>query len=79
MNWFKGWPFSGSAQEQGSSSNSQLTYHMDWPLSRNSIVCEKMEALIGKMDYLSARSIDVRTELRHDEIQPGKKPRMEVH
>ncbi|KAL2925031.1 hypothetical protein RDABS01_023386 [Bienertia sinuspersici] len=65
-------------QEQGPSSNSQLTYQLDW-LSCNSSLCQKTKTLQEKMGHLSARGHDVLKELEHAEFQPGKKVRKEAH
>ncbi|XP_019105197.2 probable disease resistance protein At1g61300 [Beta vulgaris subsp. vulgaris] len=64
-------------QEQGSSSKSQLTGFIDW-LSGHSSVCQKMRAFSFEIRRLIARASDVRKELEHAEIQPGKKRRIEV-
>ncbi|KAL2944153.1 hypothetical protein RDABS01_032500 [Bienertia sinuspersici] len=64
-------------QEQGSSSNSQLTCFLDW-LSSNTSLRLKTRTLKEKMDRLFARQHDVLTDLEHAENQPGKKRRQEV-
>ncbi|KAL2925573.1 Disease resistance protein RPS5 [Bienertia sinuspersici] len=65
-------------QEQGLSSNSQLTDQLDW-LPCNSSSYPKAKTLVEKMGHLSAREHDVLKELKHAEFQPGKKRREEVH
>lgn len=48
-------------------------------MPRNSEGDQKMGILSDKIKILNARAADVRKELEHAEIQPGKKQRAEVH